>query len=265
MTKTTLALATCLASLSLVACGDSGSKADAVTSTTGGQTSTNAGAANTTGGTSGGAANTTGGTSGGAASTTGGTSNTAGTAGTANGTGGISTPTGTLFTDDFESGSGKWQITQGICSVTADDTNVEHCAAGTNEARAVAGDVWGDYTVTARIKPIALGTSRRIYLAARFTDSSNWYGAAFYNDSPVAIEIRKKVSGASSTLATSPYPWVAGQWYTVAFKVSGTTLSMSVDGTPQLSVTDASFASGRIAFLADQSEASIDDVVVTNP
>jgi pectate lyase len=147
----------------------------------------------------------------------------------------------------------------------ADDTNVEHCAAGTNEARALAGDIWGDYTVTARIKPIALGTSRRIYLAARFTDSSNWYGAAFYNDSPVAIEIRKKVAGASSTLASSPYSWVAGQWYKVAFKVSGTNLTMSIDDVTQLSIDDTSFASGRIAFLADQSEASIDDVVVTNP
>jgi pectate lyase len=255
MAKITLALATCLASLSLVGCGDSGSKADNTAASTGGQTSATGGSSSTQGG----GQSTTGGTSGGAS--TGGTSSTGGVTGT----GGISTPTGTLFTDDFESGSGKWQITQGICTVTADDTNVEHCAAGTNVARAVAGDIWGDYTVTARIKPIALGTSRRIYLAARFTDSSNWYGAAFYNDSPVAIEIRKKVSGASSTLATSPYPWVAGQWYTVAFKVSGTTLSMSIDGTPQLSVTDTSFASGKIAFLADQSEASIDDVVVTNP
>jgi hypothetical protein len=233
-----------LASLSLVACGDSDSKIDGATTSTGGQTSA----------------------TGGTASGSGGDSNTAGTAGTANGTGGSSTPAGTLFSDDFESGSGKWQITQGICSVTPDDTNVEHCAAGANEARAVAGDTtWGDYTVTARIKPILLGTGRRIYLAARFTGSNNWYGAAFYNDAPVAIEIRKKVAGASSTLATSTFPWVAGQWYKVAFKVSGTTLSMSVDDVPQLTIDDTSFASGQIAFLADQSEASIDDVVVTNP
>jgi pectate lyase len=241
MTKTALASAACLANLLLVACGDSGKNDEGATTSTGGQTggsSSTQGGENATGGTSGGAANPTGGT-----------------------------PSGTLFTDDFESGSAKWTIKQGACSIVADGTNVLHCEQGTNEARALAGDLtWGDYTVTARIKPIVLGAGKRVHLAARYTDSNNWYGAAFYNSSPVAIEIRKKVAGTSSTLATSTYPWVAATtWYKVAFKVSGTTLSMSIDDVTQLTIDDAQFASGQIAFLADQSEASIDDVVVTNP
>ena len=244
MTKTALASATCLASFLLVACGDSDGKNESAATTTGGQASATGGGSSTQGG----GENAAGGTSGGAANPSGGTSST------------------TLFSDDFESGSAKWTITQGTCAVMADDTNVFHCAQGTNEARALAGETtWGDYTVTARIKPTLLGTGRRIYLAARCTDSNNWYGAAFYNDSPVAIQIRKKVGGSSSDLAESTYPWVAGTWYKVAFKVSGTTLSMSVDDVPQLTIEDTQFASGQIAFLADQSEASIDDVLVTNP
>src|SRR5262245_7705429 len=114
----------------------------------------------------GGADDAGGGTGNGGTTSTGGTSPTGGPA--TGGTAGVPTPEGMLFMDDFEGGSSKWSITQGTCSVMADDTNVLNCLNGGNEARAVAGEVWGEYSVQARVKVSSMEPDRRIYLAGRF-------------------------------------------------------------------------------------------------
>jgi hypothetical protein len=214
---------------------------------------------------------------------TAGTAGTTGTAGTGTagdvGTGGggaggttpiVVTPEGMLFMDDFEGGAAKWEVTQGTCSIQADTTgtNVFQCIDGGNEARALAGQIgWGEYTVQARVKLNAMGATRRIYLAARFTDSNNWYGAAIYNGTPMEVQVRKKVAGASSEIAATPYPFVIadGSWYTLKLEVKGSTLKVSVNDVLQLTVADTQFNSGRVALLVDRSDISWDDVIVTNP
>jgi hypothetical protein len=203
---------------------------------------------------------------------TGGTS-AGGAAGT--GSGGIGgvvivpTPSGTLFMDDFEAGVAKWNVTQGTCMAVADDTTVYNCINGGNEARALAGDLtWGEYTVQARVKVNAMDAGRRIYLAARFRDSNNWYGAAIFNDaSATEVQLRKKVGGASMDIAKATYQIEigTGTWYTLKLEVKGATLRLSVNGTIQLEATDTSFNSGQIALLVDRSDISWDDVIVTNP
>jgi hypothetical protein len=135
------------------------------------------------------------------------------------------------------------------------------------EARAVAGDIWGEFTVSARVRINELDAAggRRIYLAARFTDSNNWYGAAIYDGSPFEIQIRKKVGGTSSDIARTPYPFVVGQWHTLKLEVKGSTLKAYADDVLQLTAEDTQFVSGRIAILVDRTNATWDDVVVTNP
>jgi hypothetical protein len=205
----------------------------------------------------------TAGTTGAAGSSSGGTT---GSAGSTGGTPVVVTPEGTLFMDDFESGAAKWDVTQGTCSILADTSNVFNCINGGNEARAVGGELgWGEYSVQAKVKVNAMDAGRRIYLAARFTDSSNWYGAAIYNGTPVEVQIRKKVAGTSSDVARVPYTITFGTWYTLKLEVKGSTLRLFVDGTLQIEATDPQFPSGRIALLVDRSDVSWDDVIVTNP
>lgn len=218
------------------------------------------------------------------ASATAGTSGTAGDTGAGGtsggtGTGGtnpiVVTPEGTLFMDDFESGAAKWNVTQGICSVMVDNgfdggtgtgSNVFNCVNGGNEARALAGQIgWGEYSVQAKVRVNAMDLGRRIYLAGRFTDSSNWYGAAIYNGTPYEVQIRKKVAGTSSEIARAPYPIELGKWYTLKLEVKGSTLRLFVDGVIQIETTDPQFASGQVALLVDRSDVSWDDVIVTNP
>jgi hypothetical protein len=194
-----------------------------------------------------------------------------GMGGSGSGSGGSSgtvvpTPMGMLFTDDFESGVGKWDLTQGTCSIQADGTNVFNCINGGNEARALAGEMgWGEYSVQARVKVNAMDAGRRVYLAGRFTDSNNWYGAAIYNDVPTQVQIRKKVAGTSSDIAEGTYAITPGTWYTLKLELKGSTLRLFVNDVLQIETTDTSFSSGRIALLVDRSDVSWDDVLVTNP
>lgn len=213
--------------------------------------------------------------------TTGGTAGTTGVSGSSNGGAGgapgsagsgaggvtiVPTPEGTLFTDDFETGVAKWTLTQGTCSILADDTNVYNCINGGNEARALAGDTgWGEYSVQARVKINSMDPGRRIYLAGRFTDSNNWYGAAIYNATPTEIAIRKKVAGTSSDVASGSYPITFGTWYTLKLELKGSTIRMYIDDVLQIETTDTQFSSGAIALLTDRSDVSWDDVLVTNP
>ena len=90
---------------------------------------------------------------------------------------------------------------------------------------------------------------RRIYLAGRFTDSSNWYGAAIYNGTPFEVQIRKKVAGTSTDVARVPYPIELGKWYTLKLEVKGSTLRLFVDGVIQIETTDPAvrFRPGRPA------------------
>src|SRR5437764_825705 len=206
------------------------------------------------------------GTTGTAGSDSSGTGGAAGVTGAGGGTVGttvvVPTPEGTLFMDAFESGAASWDVTQGTCSIQADDTNVFNCINGGNEARALAGQLgWGEYTVQVRIKINAMDPGRRIHLAARFTDSNNWYGAAIYNSTPIEVQIRKKVAGTSSEVSRVPYPIAIGTWYTLKFEVKGSTLRLFIDGVLQIETTDTSFNSGRIALLVDRSDVSWDDVV----
>ena len=217
-----------------------------------------------------GSSNEAGGGTGTAGTTTGGSGGTSGAAGTAGGGSGgtmiVPTPEGTLFTDDFESGITKWEITQGTCMIAADETNVLNCINGGNEARAVAGEVWGEYSVQARVKLNAMDLNRRIYLAGRFTDSNNWYGAAIYNSSPIEVQIRKKVGGTSTDIVRGPYAFELGTWYTLKLELKGSMLKLYVNDVLQLQTdADTQFSSGKIAILVDRSDVSWDDVLVTNP
>jgi hypothetical protein len=238
------------------------------TSGTGGTTGTTAtgGTTDTTG--TGGATDTTG---------TGGATDPAGTAGTTDttGTGGapesgpplvVTPPADAVFTDDFETGAGNWNVTQGYWTPTADVTTVLTSSNEGNEARALAGDMsWTDMTVSGSVKILNMDEGRRIYLAARYIDSNNWYGAALHNSGDREAQIRKKVLGASSDIAAVPFQFEFNTWYRIEFSIAGSELSMRIDGVPMTTGTDTEFAAGGIAVLADRSEVSWDDIHVTIP
>jgi pectate lyase len=115
--------------------------------------------------------------------------------------------------------------------------------------------------VQARIKPLAFnGTDRPISLLGRVQDTSNFYFVRMSNSN--TIEIRKKISGSTTTLASKSFTVATGTWYTVKLVMNGSALSCYVNDTLQLSATDTSLSSGKIGFNMVSCSAEIDDVIV---
>ncbi|MDI1465205.1 pectinesterase family protein [Catellatospora sp. KI3] len=171
----------------------------------------------------------------------------------------------TLFTDDFTDGdSSGWTASGGTWSVAADGGNVLRQSGTSSDARARAGSsAWTNYTVTARVKPIAFnGSNRFAALLARAQSSTSYYYLALRSNH--TVELKKLVNGSSTTLATGAVTVTAGTWYTLSLSVSGTTLRGTVNGGTALTAADGQFATGGIGVATYYASASFDDVTVAD-
>lgn len=173
------------------------------------------------------------------------------------------TPSGNvLFTDNFESGTASnWTATQGTWSVVTDGTKAYAQTSTSTEGRTSAGNQsWTNYSVKADIK-VDNYNSNRVLLCGRFKDANNYYAASLYNGS--TLEIRKKVSGSSTTIASKSLSLPTGSYHTIELEMIGSTIKVYVNGTLQLTATDSSRTSGAIGLIAMKSTAKYDNIVVT--
>jgi hypothetical protein len=97
----------------------------------------------------------------------------------------------------------------------------------------------------------------------RWSDGNNWYKAYINGGSLV---IQKRVSGAFTTLASTPFAATAGTPYTIHFRAVGSTLTVNVwpsaSSEPSgwmLTTTDTSLGSGRsgMRFLTQTATATV--------
>lgn len=171
------------------------------------------------------------------------------------------------FADDFEDGNANGWTTGGSSyddwSVVSDGGNSVYYSSSTNEGRTFAGNAsWTDYRVQARVKVENFNGSNRTYVAGRYQDGNNYYAASLKGGD--TLEIRKKVGGSSSTLASKPYALATGTWYVVALELKGSSIKMYVDGRLELEATDGSLASGGIGLVAYKTATKYDDVLVSD-
>ncbi|GMK37671.1 hypothetical protein PCCS19_07250 [Paenibacillus sp. CCS19] len=171
-----------------------------------------------------------------------------------------------LFTDNFDDGNATgWTATTGTWSVVQDSGNYVYYQSSTSEGRTSGGSAtWTNYSVQSRIKVDSFNGSNRIYLAGRYKDGNNYYAASFDNSNGGTLELRKKVSGSSSTLATKSYALSAGTWYTIKLEMNGSSIKMYVNGVLQLSATDTSLTSGAVGLVAFKTATKYDDIVVSD-
>jgi pectate lyase len=175
-----------------------------------------------------------------------------------------SAQTQTLFTDDFEDGNSTgWSKSGGTWSVVTDGTKVYKQSSTSSDARARAGSSsWTNYAVQARVKPLSFnGTDRFVALVARAQGNTSYYYLTLRNSNQ--IELKKLVSGSSTTLASKAFTVTAGTWYTLRIEAVGSSLSAYVNGTLQLSATDTQFTSGNVGGATFYAAAEFDDFVVT--
>ncbi|MEV0605235.1 pectate lyase [Polymorphospora rubra] len=170
----------------------------------------------------------------------------------------------TLFTDDFNDGNHTgWTTSGGTWSVATDGGPVLRQAGTSSNARATAGAAnWTDYTVTARVKPTALGGADRFAaVLARVASTTSYYYLALRGNH--TVELKRLAGGSSTTLASASVPVSAGTWYTLSLRVAGTTLTGQVDGGTPLVATDNRYASGGVGLATFNASANFDDVTVS--
>ncbi|HEU4322621.1 MAG TPA: hypothetical protein VFS21_05680, partial [Roseiflexaceae bacterium] len=123
----------------------------------------------------------------------------------------------TLFSDDFEDGNSTgWSPSGGSWSVASDGTQVYRQGGTSADARSLAGSTaWTDQTVSVRVKPLSFnGANRFVAVVARAQSSTSYYYLALRSNN--TVELKKLVSGSSTTLATAPVSVATGQWYTLS-------------------------------------------------
>lgn len=172
----------------------------------------------------------------------------------------------TLFSDNFDSGNANnWTPTTGTWSVVQDSGSGVYSQTSTSEGRTSAGSAsWSNYTVEAKVKVDNFNGTNRTYVAGRYKDGNNYYAASLYNSSGGKLEIRKKVSGSSSTLATKDYALSTGVWYNVKLELSGSTIKLYINNTLELTATDSSLTTGAVGFVTGKTLAKFDNVIVSD-
>jgi len=182
---------------------------------------------------------------------------------------------GLLFFDDFEDGlADGWEPAQGSWSIGTDGSFVYQQALVQNRLQfsMVSGSCWADQAVEARIKVTDFAGQSNSYVAALFARAlgpETHYMLVLGSDGKLAL--RKRVNSTSNSAASlgtafQPEPKISENvWYTLRLEVVGTSLTAYLDGTPRITATDASIASGGVAVGTLNAAAVFDDVRVSAP
>jgi hypothetical protein len=98
-----------------------------------------------------------------------------------------------------------------------------------------------DYSVAAPVFA-ASNTTRAIGVTGRVDTAANTYYGAFYDGTNTRWELRSVVAGVVTTLGTSAQALTVGSTYTATLQMVGTAITLLVDGSSVVSVTDSSIA-----------------------
>ena len=172
----------------------------------------------------------------------------------------------TLFADNFNDGEASgWSKSGGTWSVATDGSGVLRQSNTTSElARDFAGNSgWTNYSVQARVKPLAFdGSNRYVALAARASSSTTFYRVALVNAN--RVELQAVRSGAVTVLGSVGRTVATGTWYTLRVDVAGNSVTGFVDGAQVGSGSSTVASTGRIGVQTFHASASFDDVTVNS-
>jgi hypothetical protein len=180
-----------------------------------------------------------------------------------------------LLTDDFEQptagGFFDWQQTPGSAFAVVDagpvgsNSRVNHVFRQSSTA----GDAGAflaqsdhrDQAVEAEITPIAFnGADRWVGLMARRVDAANYYYVTARSSG--SVQLRKKVNGTFTTLASVPYPVAAGRKIRLRIETIGVALRVYIDSKLHITVYDSSIPRGVSGLIMYRASADYDNVMV---
>lgn len=98
-----------------------------------------------------------------------------------------------------------------------------------------------DYEVLADVvwSVAADGNADMAGVIGRFNTAASDYYCAYYNTTGASWHLSKFISGGETSLGTSAMTYVQGQTHALTLRMQGSTITMLVDGTSLVSVTDA--------------------------
>jgi hypothetical protein len=170
----------------------------------------------------------------------------------------------TSLSDDFEDGNLRgWSKSGGSWEVVTDGSKALRQSKLDSElARVFAGDSgWTDYTLQARVKPIAFDDADEyVGIAARARSATSFYRLVLLGNG--RAELQAVEGGEVTVVGVAAVGVAAGTWYTLRIEVSGTSLRGSVDGTAVGAGTVSANAKGRVGLQTFRATAAFDDVTV---
>ena len=104
---------------------------------------------------------------------------------------------------------------------------------------------WTDYAVSSEL---VLELHDTVGLVARARGHKRYYAGVVHNG--MASILRRRDED-MDILASVPFPFAANERKTFTLSVSGESISLTIDGTPVVSATDATYASGGAGFLIE--------------
>jgi hypothetical protein len=171
----------------------------------------------------------------------------------------------TLLSEDFLDGTANgWTRSSGSWSIVSDGTPAYRQSGTSADSNARTGSSsWTDYSVQARVKPIAFnGADRYAGLMARVINSNHYYFLALQNGNRLVLG--KRAGSSPIVLASKSFAFTTGTFFTLRLDAQGSSLSAYVNGALQLTATDSEFASGIIGGATYYASASFDDFLVTS-
>ena len=173
----------------------------------------------------------------------------------------------TLYSNDFESGDlAGWSKSGGTWGLATDGTQVfQQSKLDSSDARAfyTPGSAFTDYSVQARVKPLAFGASTRfVALNARVQSATSEYRLALLDSNQAQLQTVS--SGAVTVLGSTALTVSTGTWYALQIQVSGTSVKGFVNGAQIGSGTSSAFSSGTVGFATFHATASFDDLLVSS-
>lgn len=201
------------------------------------------------------------------------------------------------FCDDFEAGTtDNWDLTPyGVDGTSGDATfdvveTEDFEGATTHALKYTAGSSSGnkvvalmkeatwtaigspkDYYVEARIMPLTNSTTgnKQLYMVSRYQDSSNFYiGGLNVQNSTSTTKVELGYMKSASLSRSKQVLYAISNdtsWYKVRFVVSGSDMTIYVDGEEIGTLSDSAFASGRIGLFTNNKSFYIDDIKVGDP
>jgi hypothetical protein len=168
----------------------------------------------------------------------------------------------TLVDQGTMGGSMAWSVVSGVMVQSSNvhsTISVDPLAKLGTYAYWQTGTGWTDYTASVTIRST---DNDAIGIMFRYQDENNYY-RFIWDKERNSRQLVKCKDGVFSVLAEDFVPYVTGKNYQVKIAAQGSSLVVSIDGSPVFSETDSSFSSGTIALYSWGNAGSyFDDILV---